>query len=189
MLPIAHAVLQEMDKQSKEEGVSTEHETTPNDTSEAPRPLSNADSEAVSLVKARYVKVYNGTSDEDNEEVSLEGVSESQEVETNFMRLSKESDGRNHGNQDSVRHCDSAPVADVPQTSSGGCGRLGKGLVLGIAYSANIGGTATLTGTGPNLVFSGYILEYVTGITQSNLSILNTLGPDYRNVLITECPH
>ena len=48
---------------------------------------------------------------------------------------------------------------EVVTTSSAsgddGFHRLAKSLMLGIAYSANIGGTGTLTGTGPTIVLAG----------------------------------
>ena len=35
--------------------------------------------------------------------------------------------------------------------------RMCKALSLGIAYAANVGGIASLTGTAPNLVFKGHL--------------------------------
>ena len=38
--------------------------------------------------------------------------------------------------------------------------RFGKGLALSVAYGANAGGIATLTGTPPNLILQGQANKY-----------------------------
>ena len=45
-------------------------------------------------------------------------------------------------------------------------------MMLSIAYAANIGGTATLTGTAPNLVFSGQVTRQVFPLFVINFSQL-----------------
>ena len=37
--------------------------------------------------------------------------------------------------------------------------RMTKGFLLCVAYSANVGGVATLTGTPPNLILKGFVDE------------------------------
>lgn len=54
-------------------------------------------------------------------------------------------------------------LQDNPDTKENENLLFGKALMLGIAYSASIGGMATLIGTPPNLVFAGYV-EEVYGI-------------------------
>ena len=46
-------------------------------------------------------------------------------------------------------------VTTSSTSGNDGFHRLAKSLMLGIAYSANIGGTATLTGAGPTIVLAG----------------------------------
>ncbi|WP_010230898.1 SLC13 family permease [Gillisia marina] len=50
-------------------------------------------------------------------------------------------------------------LKDNPSTKENETMIFGKALMLGIAYSASIGGMATLIGTPPNLVFAGYVQE------------------------------
>jgi len=52
-----------------------------------------------------------------------------------------------------------AQLRDNPQTPSDDDLAFGKALMLGIAYSASIGGMATLIGTPPNLVLAGVVQE------------------------------
>ena len=52
-----------------------------------------------------------------------------------------------------------AQLQDNPDTEENENLTFGKALMLSIAYSASIGGMATLIGTPPNLVFAGYLEE------------------------------
>ena len=49
------------------------------------------------------------------------------------------------------------PIPQKPTKEDEDFQNMCKGLTLCVAYAANIGGTATLTGTGPNLVMKGQV--------------------------------
>ncbi len=57
-------------------------------------------------------------------------------------------------------------VADLRLTDDSARRNLGVGLMLGIAYSASIGGVATLVGTPPNIAFSSYYSEAFPDLPQ-----------------------
>lgn len=141
MLPISHAVLQEI----------REHYDRESD---------SQSSENVSLTSVKYKKNYDGTSDD---EITLNAKENTQDsVHTKESTCSKVDPS--HSNNDTVTKAD---VSGVDKTFI----RLSKGLTLGIAYSANIGGTGTLTGTGPNLVLSGDVAKY-TCVCLSNWFVI-----------------
>ena len=51
-------------------------------------------------------------------------------------------------------------LRDDSSTESSGYRKFALGLMLGIAYAANIGGTTTIIGTPPNVVLVGYMQEF-----------------------------
>lgn len=50
-------------------------------------------------------------------------------------------------------------MADAPASQKKGMANFSKTIMLGIAYSASLGGMATLIGTPPNVVFKAYMLK------------------------------
>ncbi|XP_077995945.1 solute carrier family 13 member 2-like [Glandiceps talaboti] len=150
MTPIAQAVLSQLVTKPADDDVHEE----PRPKHEQIQHIVNTDVEMDSIndrTDGKY-KLYEEISNEKDVEGAINGALEIVE-EPIASKSTRKSTEISQDDNDQMGDFDRLSPADK---------RMSKALVICIAYAANIGGTATLTGTGTNLVFTG-VLEGLYG--------------------------
>lgn len=106
----------------------------------------------------------------------------------NFKKLSEDHlNGVVVSNQPQRLSKGSVSYEDGLKELDGRMKNMAKMLCLAVAYSANIGGMATLTGTPPNLVLDNVAGEYVFICTVLTSFLPNFLMKVYTVMLIFQC--
>ena len=162
MLPIANAVLEEIKNENKlpksKEGrvrytrrgeeVSIEQTPPPTAQGRPPTPPPTAEGSQTTMVTVDI----EDSSSENGERISEESDSGTGGQDTDNFSSPPES---NTETSQLLNVADTFTSDPLEAAKDKRFNRMAKAMMLGVAYAANIGGTATLTGTGPNIVLNG----------------------------------